>query len=60
MILHFLGIEFSVAGAQNACDSMTTKNFEAVLKDFHKAQWLVVERETAYAPSVAKSSHSLW
>ncbi|KAL6132363.1 hypothetical protein ACLB2K_070734 [Fragaria x ananassa] len=43
-----------VSVVKKIADAKLTKNFQAALKDFQKAQRLAAERETSYAPFVPK------
>ncbi|XP_050378907.1 syntaxin-22-like [Argentina anserina] len=44
-----------VNGRQKVADAKLAKDFQAVLRDFQKAQRLSAERETAYAPFVPQA-----
>ncbi|PPS04396.1 hypothetical protein GOBAR_AA16268 [Gossypium barbadense] len=41
--------------SKKVADAKLAKDFQAVLKEFQKAQRLAAERETSYAPSVLKA-----
>lgn len=48
--IHLLNLQAS----KRIADAKLAKDFQAVLKEFQKAQRLAVERETAYTPFVPK------
>ncbi|KAJ4958202.1 hypothetical protein NE237_025313 [Protea cynaroides] len=45
-----------VSASKKVADAKLAKDFQAVLKEFQKAQRLAAERETAYAPFVPQSA----
>ncbi|KAJ0609710.1 putative target SNARE coiled-coil domain, syntaxin domain, syntaxin/epimorphin [Helianthus annuus] len=47
-----------VSASKKITDAKLAKDFQAVLKEFQKAQRLSAERETAYSPSVPQAIHS--
>ncbi|KAK1418980.1 hypothetical protein QVD17_28134 [Tagetes erecta] len=47
-----------VSASKKITDAKLAKDFQAVLKEFQKAQRLSAERETAYSPSVPQPIHS--
>ncbi|KAJ0594664.1 putative target SNARE coiled-coil domain, syntaxin domain, syntaxin/epimorphin [Helianthus annuus] len=47
-----------VSASRKITDAKLAKDFQAVLKEFQKAQRLSAERETAYSPSVPQAIHS--
>ena len=53
LYLH-LYINLKLQVVKKIADAKLTKNFQAALKDFQKAQRLAAERETSYAPFVPK------
>ncbi|XP_052881565.1 syntaxin-22-like [Gossypium arboreum] len=44
-----------ISASKKVADAKLAKDFQAVLKEFQKAQRLAAERETSYAPSVPKA-----
>ncbi|KAJ0859943.1 putative target SNARE coiled-coil domain, syntaxin domain, syntaxin/epimorphin [Helianthus annuus] len=46
-----------VSASKKITDAKLAKDFQAVLKEFQKAQRLSAERETAYSPSVPQPIH---
>ncbi|KAK8964829.1 Syntaxin-22 [Platanthera guangdongensis] len=46
----------AVSASKKIADAKLAKDFQAVLKEFQKAQRLAVERETAYAPFVPQTA----
>ncbi|XP_057518745.1 syntaxin-22-like [Amaranthus tricolor] len=49
--------ESNVSASKKIADAKLAKDFQAVLKEFQKAQRLAAERETAYTPFVPKAVH---
>ncbi|KAJ0769760.1 putative syntaxin domain-containing protein [Helianthus annuus] len=47
-----------IQASKKITDAKLAKDFQAVLKEFQKAQRLSAERETAYSPSVPQAIHS--
>ncbi|KAI3804407.1 hypothetical protein L1987_25918 [Smallanthus sonchifolius] len=47
-----------VSASKKITDAKLAKDFQAVLKEFQKAQRLSAERETAYSPSIPQAIHS--
>ncbi|CAI9291446.1 unnamed protein product [Lactuca saligna] len=47
-----------VSASKKITDAKLAKDFQAVLKEFQKAQRLAAERETAYSPAVPQAIHS--
>ncbi|KAK9048589.1 hypothetical protein SSX86_032446 [Deinandra increscens subsp. villosa] len=47
-----------VSASKKITDAKLAKDFQAVLKEFQKAQRLAAERETAYSPSIPQPIHS--
>lgn len=47
-----------VSPSKKITDAKLAKDFQAVLKEFQKAQRLSVERETAYSPAIPQDIHS--
>lgn len=45
---------FIIQASKKITDAKLAKDFQAVLKEFQKAQRLAAERETAYSPFVQK------
>ena len=54
MCVHIL-LNFKVQASKKIADAKLAKDFQAVLKEFQKAQRLAAERETAYSPFVHQS-----
>lgn len=57
LVAEYLDPEISLLKLQatkRIADAKLAKDFQAVLKEFQKAQRLAVERETAYTPFVPK------
>ncbi|RVW25082.1 Syntaxin-22 [Vitis vinifera] len=50
----FLFLPYKYVASKRIADAKLAKDFQAVLKEFQKAQRLAVERETAYTPFVPK------
>ncbi|KAK8578830.1 hypothetical protein V6N13_142104 [Hibiscus sabdariffa] len=46
-----------VSASKKVTDAKLAKDFQAVLKEFQKAQQLAAERETSYTPSVPQEVH---
>lgn len=46
---------FSLQASKKITDAKLAKDFQAVLKEFQKAQRLAAERETAYTPFVPQA-----
>ncbi|KAG8485791.1 hypothetical protein CXB51_019136 [Gossypium anomalum] len=44
-----------ISASKKVADAKLAKDFQAVLKEFQKAQRLAAEKETSYAPSVPKA-----
>ncbi|PPR96364.1 hypothetical protein GOBAR_AA24304 [Gossypium barbadense] len=44
-----------ISASKKVADAKLAKDFQAVLKEFQKAQRFAAERETSYAPSVPKA-----
>lgn len=51
---HLSGTLFKMQVVKKIADAKLAKDFQAVLKEFQKAQRLAAERETTYAPFVPK------
>ncbi|KAI3756611.1 hypothetical protein L1987_56433 [Smallanthus sonchifolius] len=47
-----------ISASKKITDAKLAKDFQAVLKEFQKAQRLSAERETAYSPSIPQTIHS--
>lgn len=47
-------LRFEVSASKKIADAKLAKDFQAVLKEFQKAQRLAAQRETAYSPFVPK------
>lgn len=47
--------EYNVSASKKIADAKLAKDFQAVLKEFQKAQRLAAERETAYSPFVPQA-----
>ncbi|XP_071686381.1 syntaxin-22-like [Rutidosis leptorrhynchoides] len=47
-----------VSASKKITDAKLAKDFQAVLKEYQKAQRLSAERETAYSPSIPQAIHS--
>ena len=46
---------YSIQAKKKIADAKLAKDFQAVLKEFQKAQRSAAERETAYTPFVAQA-----
>lgn len=53
-VLTFSGTLFEMQVVKKIADAKLAKDFQAVLKEFQKAQRLAAERETTFAPFVPK------
>lgn len=48
-------VDLGLQASKKIADAKLAKDFQAVLKEFQKAQRLAAERETAYAPFVPQA-----
>ena len=56
VILNSFSYFYVVQASKKIADAKLAKDFQAVLKEFQKAQRLAAERETAYTPFVPQAA----